>query len=114
MPARPITVLALLQIFLIVASFLVVGFLMKLHGYPDGRAWPAGPIFFREKVFFLLLATVLWSGAAVFAAALPGRLCRVVLIIGAVLTIALGYGGIRAAGLAARGPKQPLRELPGR
>jgi hypothetical protein len=43
MPARPITIWAILQIFLIVACFLTVGFFMKMLGYPDGRPWPLGP-----------------------------------------------------------------------
>ena len=111
MPARPITILAILQMFLIVACFLTVGFFMKVHGYPDGRPWPLGPAFIREKIFFLLALPVIWAAASAFASTRPGYLYRGLLVVGTVFTAAIAFYGIVAIGLAISGPKLPLMQI---
>lgn len=106
--ARPVTVLALIHVFLIVAVFLLVGFFMKLQGYPDGRPWPFLPLFIREHVFYLLAASVAWAGLTVYAATKPTYFYRIMLIAGVVLAAVAAFLGVAAVGIAMVGPKQPL------
>ncbi len=108
MNARPVTILALIQIFLIVSVFIFVGVSMKLHGYPEPRPWPFLPIFVREHVFYILLVSVIWASITIYSETKPTRLYRVMMIAGAILAAGIAFLGIAAISLALAGPKQPL------
>ena len=96
--SRTTTILALLQTFLVVTGFFVVGVVLKWSGYPDSPVvrWNPLAVFLREHGLWLLFLPVLWVVLATSAQRLNlGFLSyRVACVIGlcvAGMTIALFF-----------------------
>ena len=62
--SRSTTILALVQMLVLVVGFFGLGVILKSWGYPDGELagvrWTTLAVFLREHGFWLLMLTVLW------------------------------------------------------
>jgi len=111
MSSRPVTILSLIQIFLIVSVFILVGLFMKLHGYPDARPWPFLPIFVRENALYALFFSAAWACVTIYSATKPSYLYRGMMVAGAIFVVVIAFFGTSAIYLALAGPKRPLRSI---
>jgi hypothetical protein len=74
--ARPATVLAVVQMVIVIVGFAALGIVLKGCGYPNGELmgvrWNPLAVFLREHVGWLLLLPVLW---VFYASAAQSRDC---------------------------------------
>ena len=99
---RSIKITALLQAFVVIAGFVMVGSVLKFSGYPDDPRWlnwnPVA-VFLRHHGVWLLLVPAIWSGLAVRTA--RGEVSRLssstMLLVGIVLSLVLAVLFLYAA-----------------
>jgi hypothetical protein len=92
---RATTILALLQILMVIVGFFALGAVLKMSGYPDALAvrWNPLAVFLREHGVWLLLLPVVW----VFFATSAQRIDRGLFSYRIACVIGLSIAGVTLA-----------------